>query len=67
MAEKRSWHNYRTGGYEIINTPEDFHDYIPQDPAAQSLYDLYIEHLKLSPINAAIKIWSAFCGELEAN
>jgi hypothetical protein len=49
------WYNFKSGEYEIIKTPQDFHDYIPQHPFAQSLYDVYIE-MGDKPIEAARKV-----------
>lgn len=57
------WHNYKTGEAEYIDTPEDFTNYIPQVPAAQKLYKLYVEHMNLLPINAACKVLEVCIGK----
>lgn len=56
------WHNFKTGEYELIDTPADFSDYIPQDPAAQGLYSVYIQ-LGDKPLEAALKVLLACVGE----
>lgn len=53
---KMYWFNERTQQFEYIDTPSDFSDYLPQIPAAINLYKLYIEHEKLEPIRAYLKV-----------
>ena len=57
------WFNYKTGEYEYITCSQDFAPYIPQSPAAQNLYKLYVENMNLSPIEAAQKVLEAACGK----
>lgn len=57
------WFNYKTGEYEYITCPQDFAPYIPQSPAAQNLYKLYVENMNLSPIEAAQKVLEAAIGK----
>lgn len=61
------WFNYKTGEHENIPTPSDFANYIPQEPAAQSLYSLYIQHMGLSPLEACAKVLEACVGERANN
>lgn len=64
--ETRSyWFNFKTEEYEYIETPNDFHDYISQEPSAQSLYDLYIEHMGKSPLQAALEVLKISAGVKE--
>ena len=57
------WYNFRTGQYEARDTPADgeWVDYISQEPAAQSLYILYVAQ-GAPPINAAMKVLKATAG-----
>lgn len=56
------WFNFRTEEMDYLTeTPEDFHDYISQQRAAQHLYDLYILAGDL-PIEAARKVLSLCAG-----
>lgn len=55
------WFNYKKNDYDFIETPKDFHDYIPQYPAAQNLYGLYIK-MGETPINACRKVLEACLG-----
>lgn len=58
------WYNYRTDEYDPIEgAPQDFHDYIPQCPAAQNLFNLLVEHKGKSPLEAVIHVLSAATGE----
>jgi len=57
------WYNFATKAHEYIETPEDFTNYIPQQPAAQGLYQLYIE-MGETPTEAAIKVYTACVGEV---
>jgi hypothetical protein len=54
--DKVDWYNYIKEDYEHITTPTDFSAYIPQTAAVQSLYFLYVEHMHLSPLDAAEKV-----------
>ena len=46
------WFNFRTGQYDYLdNAPTDFHDYIPQIPAALGYYEISLE-LGKTPIEA---------------
>jgi len=65
LPQEMAWYNYKTREYEYISTPLDFHDYIPQSDAAINLYELYIEHMDLSPTEAAVKVLSACAGVKE--
>lgn len=64
IDEKRKmfWYNYKTGQYEERGKPEDFTDYIPQDPVVLALYGLYLEMGK-SPTQAAELVLLAVVGE----
>jgi len=58
-----SWWNFRTQEYDRFSgIPKDFSGYIPQDPAAQSLYNLLIEHKGKSPVQAAMHILDKVVG-----
>ena len=56
------WFNYKTGDYELIDTPSDFTNYIPQQDAAISLYKLYIQTGDPA-LEAARKVLSICVGE----
>lgn len=58
MDNKSSWYNYKTGESEMIETPSDFADYIPQQNAAQNMYKTYLK-LGEEPIEAALKVLMA--------
>ena len=61
-----SWYNYRTQQHEwLYETPTDFHDYVSQNQSAQALLDLYINHMGLTPLEAAIKVLKAQIGETD--
>lgn len=54
-----AWYNYRTDEYDYLyGIPENFSDYIPQDPSAQALYDIHVNHEGLESVEAAIKVLS---------
>ena len=57
------WYNFRTGQYETRDTPDgdEWADYISQNPAAQSLYILYVAKGE-TPIDAAMKVLKATAG-----
>ena len=57
------WYNYRTKQYEARDTPEggEWVDYISQEPAAQSIYIIYVAQGE-TPINAALKVLRATAG-----
>ena len=63
MDTKMYWHNFVTGEYEYIDTPSDFTNYIPQEPAALNLYKLYIQHMGLSPLESCTKVLEACVGK----
>ena len=58
-----NWFNYATQQHEYRSTPADFTNYIPQNPAAQGLYQCYIQ-MGETPIEAAIKVCRACVGEV---
>lgn len=63
-----SWYNYRTQQHEwLYETPVDLHDYVSQNRSAQALLDLYINHMGLTPTDAAIKVLKAQIGETDDN
>jgi len=51
---KAYWHNFVTGKGELIETPEDFSDYVPQN-GGRGLYEFYVKHQGMKPIEAARK------------
>lgn len=53
-----NWFNYKTGEYEnLTEAPvERMCEFIPQDGASQSLFEIYTKHKGLDPIEASIKI-----------
>lgn len=55
------WYNYKTGEYENRELPEDFTDYIPQDPTALALYKLCLQ-MGESPAKAARSVLVAVAG-----
>ena len=59
--DKSYWHNFRTGEYEYIETPEDFSDYIPQGSGV-SLYKLLVEYKGMKPAAAAIEVLKISAG-----
>lgn len=61
MDTRMYWHNFVTGENEYIETPEDFGDYVPQI-GGRDLYQLYVEHKGMKPIEAAIKVLEFACG-----
>lgn len=56
------WFNYRKSEYEYIDTPVDFTDYIPQDPAAIRIYQL-LQSMGETPIKAALHVLKVSVGE----
>lgn len=66
LPPANSWYNYRTQQYEwLYETPNDLHDYVSQNRSAQALLDLYINHMGLAPLEAAIKVLKAQIGETD--
>jgi len=63
MNNKMNWYNERTGEWESRETPSDFSDYLPQNPATLNLYKLYIEHDGLEPARAYVKVMEIVCGK----
>jgi hypothetical protein len=61
MITNIRWYNYKTSEHELIETPTDFADYVPQSQSAQSMYRCYLE-LGETPIEAAIRVLSACVG-----
>lgn len=57
------WFNYVKGEYEYIDTPTDFSNYIPQIPAAQSMYRLLVNNMGETPLKACAKVLEACVGE----
>lgn len=57
------WQNFRTGKQDSV-TPTDFSDYIPQFASAQSLYQLYVEDMGYTPLDAAIEVLRVCVGAL---
>ena len=54
------WYKYKMQEYEYVpDIPILLSDYIPQIPAAQSLYRLYILHMGCAPLEAAAKVLEA--------
>ena len=64
MDKRRYWYNFKTGEYDFIRSPDNMKDYIPQNSAAQGLYDCYIKMGK-SPTEASIETLKACVGEGE--
>ena len=62
MEDKMYWHNFVTGKDEYIETPKDFSDYVPQI-GGRVLYQLYVEHKGMKPIEAACKVLEMSVGE----
>ena len=60
--DKMFWYNFKTEKTEFIDTPLDFANYLPQEPAALSLYKLYIEHKGFSALESACKVLETCCG-----
>lgn len=56
------WHNFRTGEGEYREAPKDFSDYVPQI-GGRGLYQLYVEHKGMGPLEAALKVLSLCVGE----
>lgn len=50
-----NWYNYRTKERELIDTPTDYADYIPQDEITQNQYRVLVETGK-APSEAAIHV-----------
>lgn len=66
LLSATSWYNYRTQQHEwLYSTPADLHDYISQDRSAQALFDLYVNHMNIAPLDAAIKVLKAQIGETD--
>ena len=57
MEKLAYYYNFRTKEYEQRDTPEDWSDYISQSPAAQNLYQLYMQ-MGDSSADAALKVLS---------
>ncbi len=62
MNNKVYWHNFVTGEKEFIETPTDFSDYVPQ-VGGLGLYKIYVEHEKMEPIEACLKVLETACGK----
>lgn len=60
-----NWFNFKTQEFKYRRTPEDFADYIPQSPTAQSLYGLLTDVLGQTPAEAAREVLLAYCGKLK--
>lgn len=56
-----AYYNFKTKEYEYRNTPDDWEDYIPQDEAAQGLYQCH-KMLGKSNIEAAKETLLAVTG-----
>ena len=57
MQPEVFWYNFKTDAYEPhTEAPADLRDYLPQVPAAQSLYGLYVDDLDKSPLEAAKEV-----------
>jgi hypothetical protein len=63
MSKILAWFNFKTQEYEYRQMPEDFTDYLPQNPAAQSLYGLLTGCLGQTPVEAARSVLCACCGK----
>lgn len=60
------WYNYRTEQYEgHTSAPENLSDFIPQEPAAQNMYALLIEHMGYTPLQAVARVLSNVIGETQ--
>ena len=60
------WYNYKMQEYECVSgIPIPLSDYIPQIPAAQRLYRLYILHIGCTPLEAAMKVLKACVRQAE--
>lgn len=59
MKQESFYYNFRTGDYDARSTtPDDWSDYLPQNPPAQNLYRLYLK-MGDTPDDAALKVLSA--------
>jgi len=56
------WFNYVRNEYEYIETPADFSDYVPQ-LGGRGMYQIYVSHYGMKPIDAALKVLKASIGE----
>lgn len=61
MSERGYWYNFRSGEYELRESPDDYSAYLPQNDAAQNLYRLYQE-MGDCPVEAARKVLVACTG-----
>lgn len=52
------WYNFKTGENEERETPEDFTDYIPQDPSALALYKVCLQ-MGETPIQAVNSVMAS--------
>lgn len=63
MKNEMGWYNFGTGEYDYLyESPENFADYIPDIPAAQSMYALLVK-MGNSPIESALRVLTACVGE----
>ena len=69
MTEKQNqtgpWYNYRTGACDLYATPTDetISDYLPQNPAALSMYRLYRNFGDLTVLQSMANVLLAVLGE----
>jgi hypothetical protein len=65
MKELLGWNNQKTGEIEYLQSiPDDrWPEFIPQDEAAQNLYNLYVEHKNMTPEEAAIAVLELVLGK----
>ena len=60
-----AYYNFTTNEYDYLDTaPEDWRAYIPQQPAAQGLYNCYVK-VGDAPVEAAKKVLQAILGIVE--
>ena len=61
MKHQMNWYNHRTKQWEDGPMPYN-KDAIPQDPASQGLFSIYIEHKEWPPERAVLDVLSRNCG-----
>ena len=61
-SNKNYWYNFVTDEYEYIETPKDFSNYVPQ-LGGRGLYELYVNHMGMTPIDAATKVLKISVGK----
>lgn len=62
------WYNFRTGKYEShTGVPDRPSDYISQSPAAQRLYNLYVDSGTKTPEDAMLEVLKICAGVQDTN